>query len=503
MPNGLKDHLMQTMAATSVVTLCTLAPAIAEDRAVVIGIDDYTALGSGIALKGAVADAEAFHDFLVSDFGFTADQITLMTDDDASSAAIMDTIIDRLIGETSPGDRVVFYFAGLGGRVGGDTNEADAQSEVLISHDAGTFLGKMPESVFTDLFDLLEGRDVMLVIDASAAGDAALLGGAPGDVGSRGVALVDTEDEDRGEMLVAASATEAASFEERPFAAGNSERAVWSAAAPSQYAWEAAGRGVFTRLFIESLSSGAADRNGNGTITQAELQNHLTGEMADWCAKASACAGTGLGLTPHFDGNVADPFFTLSPTVEESGDIPNLTGENLETFEERLAFVSDLFAPQNEAGLKMRMDSANPLKIGDPVKFQFRAERDGILVLLDVNPDGELAQVYPSVLAPKDGTRMEAGQILTIPNAVSSNGLPLEIRVTEPAGQGFLVALFVEDDLETLQATLPENIQGGTIPNATEYLYQTAEALLEMQTGPEGNYAVSWSAVYLPYEIVQ
>ena len=71
-----------------------------------------------------------------------------------------------------------------------------------------------------------------------------------------------------------------------------------------------------------------------------------------------------------------------------------------------------------------------------------------------------------------------------------------------PAGRGFLVALFVEDDLDTLQATLPENIQGGQISNATAYLYQTAEALLKMQSGPDGNHAVSWSAVYLPYEIV-
>ena len=173
-----------------------------------------------------------------------------------------------------------------------------------------------------------------------------------------------------------------------------------------------------------------ADLNGNGTIINAELQHYLAREMKDWCAAAAECAETGLGLTPHFDGDVAAPYFTVEPTTNQSEAVSDLKGGNLATNDDRMAFVSDLFAPQNEARLKMRVDSANPLKIGEAVKFQFRAERDGTLVLLDVNPDGELSQVYPSVLVPQGRTRLEAGQILTIPDAVSAGGLPLEIRVT-------------------------------------------------------------------------
>lgn len=504
MPIGFKCRLSRTVTAASIAALAILSPALADDRALVIGIDDYNALGSALSLKGAVADANAFRGFLIDDWGFAEDQVTLLTDADASSAAIMDAVIDHLIGETTRGDRVVFYFAGLGGRVDGDTDESDAKSEVLIAHDADAYLGKMPEKVFTDLFDLLEGREVTIVVDASAAGDAALMAGAPGGTGSRGLALGDTHDEDRGEMVLAVAETDAASFTERPFGAGNARRSIWAAAAPSQYAWETGGRGVFTRHFIEGLRSGAADQNDNGIVSHAELLNHLTRELGDWCAGTPECVGTGLGLTPHFDGDVTAAFDLSSASIAgiEPTNMQDLTGNSHESFEARLAFVSDLFAPQNDAGLKMRIEGSDPLKIGEAVQFQFRAERNGTLVLLDVNPNGELAQVYPSALAPKDGTRMTSGQILSIPNAIGVNGLPLEIRVTEPAGQGFLVALFVEDELTTLEATLPENLAGGPIPNATEYLYQTAQALLEMQAAPDGNHAVSWSAVYLPYEIV-
>ena len=183
-----------------------------------------------------------------------------------------------------------------------------------------------------------------------------------------------------------------------------------------------------------------------------------------------------------------------------SAQVPGADADNPQTA--MLGILTDIFTPSNSADLKIRIDGDTPLKIGDSVQFQLRAERSGTLVLLDINPKGELAQVFPSSLAPAGATRMQAGKILTIPSVVSANGLPLEIRVTEPAGKGFLLALFVEDDLPTLEALLPENISGGPISNAAGYLYEIAQDLLTLQAGEDGNSAVAWSAVYLPYEIM-
>ncbi len=85
------------------------APALAEDRALVIGIDDYTGLPSPVVLGHAVADAQAFAGFLTDRAGFDAMQVTVLTDPTAD--AIMTAVIDELIGRTGPGDRIMLYFA--------------------------------------------------------------------------------------------------------------------------------------------------------------------------------------------------------------------------------------------------------------------------------------------------------------------------------------------------------------------------------------------------------
>ena len=76
------------------------------------------------------------------------------------------------------------------------------------------------------------------------------------------------------------------------------------------------------------------------------------------------------------------------------------------------------------------------------------------------------------------------------------------IRVTEPAGAGFLLGLFIEDELPRLTAVLPENLAGGPVPNAGQYLYEIAQDLLRLQADGSASSATEWSATYLPYEII-
>jgi hypothetical protein len=65
-----------------------------------------------------------------------------------------------------------------------------------------------------------------------------------------------------------------------------------------------------------------------------------------------------------------------------------------------------------------------------------------------------------------------------------------------------LLALLVETDTPVFREILPRNLELDPIPNATRYLYEIAQALLEMQAGPGGNAAVEWSAATLPYTIL-
>jgi hypothetical protein len=435
----------------------TATTATAEDRALVIGIDDYTALGIERPLQSASADAQTFSSFLQEHWNYDPAHITLLTNAQATSDAIMSVLIDKLVGETVAGDRVVFYFAGLGSRIKDRTgNEPDGLSEVLLAYDADTLFGKIPEDAIADILDIIDDRKVTMVIDASADGDTDRPAGPM----------------TRGEISDASSAASTASFSEAPFGTGKVERTIWNAAAPGQYAWENSDGGVFTQAFVAGIGERLADANQNGTVTNAELLGHLRQLSDDWCAATVECAATQLGLTPNFAGRVdgvagrQKATIAVTTTTEPAAPLDGTPPSYTET----LGFVTDLFSPSNDAGLTLNINSGNTLKVGDVVSFSVDADRDGTLVLLDVNPDGELAQIFPSPLSTEDATRMNAGETLTIPNTLSNSGQPLQIRVSEPAGKGFLLGLFIEDDLPALKAILPADLAGGAIPNAGQYL---------------------------------
>ncbi|MDA8747898.1 caspase family protein, partial [Litoreibacter sp.] len=439
----------------------------------------------------------AFRDFLIDSQGFAPDEVTLLVDAQAHSNAITTAMIDRLISETTPTDRIVLYFAGLGARVpDSSVADGDGLKEVLLAYDAPSVLGSIPRDAIGDILDVIPDHNVTVIIDASFDMP---VGAHPTDA-----AMPRT-------TTLAENMLGVASYSEAPFGVGATDRAVWNAAAPGQTAWEIGGAGVFTKAFIEGVSTGAADSNGNGLITNAELLTFLRARSENWCGVDADCTATGTGLTPHFDGPVQDevlmevvPNPVITPQKEPKEavlPVSNLQAKAL-SYRDTLGFVTDLFTPSNAAELKLSMSHSGSLKIGDTVTFTVDAEREGTLVLLDVNPDGELAQVFPSSLSKDDATRMRAGGRLIIPSGDGANGRPLRVRVSEPAGKGFLLALFVEDELPKLTAILPENIAGGPVPNAGQYLYEIAQDLLRLQADGSGNAPVEWSATYLPYNIL-
>jgi metacaspase-1 len=474
-------------------TLCAalLSAALAQaaaagDHAVVVGIDAYPDLSLSQPLSGARADAERFGAFLVAEMGFGEADVTLLTDEAATAEAIMEAVIEGLISRTGPGDRAVFYFAGLGSLT------ADGR-RVLLAHDAPDILGNLPEDALAEILDLLEDRQATVVIDASFRAASPDLAGS--------LAL--------GRSLALGAQVVPDAHGLRAYGTGTAGRDVWNAAAPDQDAWEAGSRGVFTDAFIDGLSTGAADGNGNGTTTNAELLAFVRDRSSAWCAGSADCTAEAGALLPVFDGALQSaPFAPVTPAATDSAPtpaqpLPVSTGSAKALgVVDTLGFVTDLFTPSNAANLRLEMTAGGPLRVGDRIRISVSADRPGTLVLLDVNPKGELAQIFPSRLAMTGTTRIAAGETLTIPNGVGASGAPLTIRVTEPAGEGFLLGLFIEDDLPALTALLPENLDGGPVPNAGQYLYEIAQDLLRLQTSGAGSTAAQWSAAYLPYEIL-
>ncbi len=494
-------------------------PAGAADRAVVVGIDYYpevrdTAQGG----SGARNDAIRMQYHLVENMGFPTDAVTVLVDEKAKASDITDALIDKLVAETEPGDRAFFYFAGRGGRVPVETSqEADGYEEVLLASDAGSEFGAIPENALSQIFDSIADREVTLVIDASMAPPVSVRSGA--DALPRSASYDQFHPKTRSVKRADLPPPGEKTFAEPVFAAGDAPRDVWLAAAPSQVTWETPAGGVFTDLYLKGMAEASADTNNNGAISNSELLVFLRDNAETWCAENEACEASGQGLSPDFSGDlsdfaklVEDQIDQISPRVSQpkpetvvSPPVPTVDAETEAgsegNYENTMAFLTDLLAPNNAANLALDLSPSTELSVDDLVEFQIESERSGQLVLLDVNPKGELIQIFPSVLSLPDAEWLEADAPRVIPEAMGSTGRPLQIRVTEPYGKGVLIALLVEGELSALEDILPTNRDGSPIPNANQYLYQITQALLEMQAGPDGNSTVEWSAVYLPYEI--
>ena len=444
---------------TLAMALLLSSAATAEDRALIIGIDDYSALQKPVSLNGAAADAARIETFVTDSLGFAQGAITRLTDTAASSDAILTTLIDKIVRETNPGDRVLFYFAGLG------TVLPDG-SPALVAHDGDTVLGQIPLGTISEIISVIADRDVTVILDTSFDG---------GPLGTRGVPGA----------VVASSP--------------DFDATLWMAAQPGQYAWEAVDRGVFTDAFLDGANLG--DANTDGAVTNAEMQSHISALMQNWCDDHAPCAVSGRGLAPMFSGDETAVLLTHSaPETRQEIEDPIIEDDGLPaSFRETLGFVTDLFAPSNDARLTLTIKGGDALQVGDYVSFTASADRPGTLLLLDVDPSGQLAQVYPSRLSAEGGTRVSPGQTLTIPSALGANGRPLRIRVTEPSGQGLLLGLFIEGDLPQLTALLPAGIAGGPVSNASQSLFEISQRLLRLEA--DTDQPVAWSATYLPYRI--
>ncbi|MEM9707650.1 MAG: caspase family protein [Pseudomonadota bacterium] len=445
------------MIVRFIFALCFAATgAVGADRAIVVGIDDYSGVSGAPDLNGAVADANRVAERLVSDLGFTSTEVTVLTNAEAKYEAILSTIIDRLVGETRPGDRAFLYFAGHG-------TVSLAGSPSLVAHDGDAVLGQIPLSTLGEIFDLIADRDATIVLDAGFDGGPIGVRGIAGDIVPEEITLSDSVN-------------------------------LWTASTGSQFAWEELDRGVFTTGWLDAMAAG---RESHGDVL-----GHVGQALGSWCDETSACMAAGRGLAPRFSGDQNAVFqrleaVSLPPRPIEPPAKP--APDSVQSFEKTVGVVVDLFGPSNDAELELSIAGGSALRLGQTITMEARARRPGSLLLLDVDPTGALAQVYPSRLSQAGATTISAAAPLVIPSAIGANGRPLALRVTEPTGRGLLLALLIEGDLADIEALLPAGLAGGTVPEASQSLFEVSQALLRLAADPEN--PVRWSATYLPYQI--
>jgi len=154
-------------------TLAIAPAAHATNRALLIGVGDYLNDREVPDLAGAVNDVKLMRQVLISRFGYAEEDITVLTDADATRAGIL-AAIATLVSQTQPGDRVYLHYSGHGSQVKDlDGDEEDGLDETIMPHDART--PDVPDITDDELNLLLAPLDAgaaLVVLDSCHSGTA-------------------------------------------------------------------------------------------------------------------------------------------------------------------------------------------------------------------------------------------------------------------------------------------------------------------------------------------
>lgn len=222
-----------------------------DSHALVVGIDHYRAWPR---LAHAVRDAQAVREALVTRFGFKADNVTLLTDAEATRANILKALNERFgdAKRVKRDDRVFVFFAGHG-----STRRLANGREVgyIVPVDAG--LNELQADAIAmpqlqEVAEAITAKHALFVIDACYSG----LG-----LTRAGPAAADSN----------FARTNARRIGRQMMTAGGADQQV-ADDGPG-------GHSVFTWTLLQALN-GKADLNGDGLITATELAAYVAPAVA-------------------------------------------------------------------------------------------------------------------------------------------------------------------------------------------------------------------------------
>ena len=143
----------------------------ANKLALLVGINNYKAING---LSGCVADVRNMQGLLRGKFDFPDDSIRVLTDEQATHAAIVQTLKDHLIGRAANNAVVVFHYSGHGSRMKDPTGKSPSgEISTIVPHDSraeGVF--DISADELRGLFSLLaeKTKNVTFIFDSCHSG---------------------------------------------------------------------------------------------------------------------------------------------------------------------------------------------------------------------------------------------------------------------------------------------------------------------------------------------
>ena len=460
------------------------------DRALLVGINRHA--DPRFDLQGAVNDAHNMRDLLTGYLGFEADQIRVLTDGEATREAILREARDWLVAGTRPDARALLYFAGHGfHQADQDGDEQDGRDEALVPHDARLVSGASEPPRFANLilddevgalFNDLADRQGYLIVDACHSGTITRSLSLVPDAGAvRTVAL---------RLGARPAAGNRGGGGRQGFVEREGRLVSWTAVESHQLALEdleaQPRQGFFTGRFVRGIAEKAADRNGDGRIVHAELLDYVTEESESYCERQKTlCTG---GLTPVLEG----PPDVLARDLVV-GAVPDPAPA---------AVAESALGHDNAADVRLEMLPSSRVRLGETMKFRVYSERSGHLLLVDVNADEDVVQLFPNKHSERAGAGAEirAGRPVEIPTPYYG----FELRAAKPVGPGILFAVVTEDPV-SLDDLAGADRGFEAVPDAPHWLLAIGERLREPLMTKDGAWTRTrrWSYARLDYEIVR
>ncbi len=140
-----------------------------------------------------------------------------------------------------------------------------------------------------------------------------------------------------------------------------------------------------------------------------------------------------------------------------------------------IAPASPIFSPDgdnagpikvaNPAEISVEMLPGQTVSIGSRVSFRISSKKAGYLVLVDIDANGKLTQIYPNtaslIRVPRPNANyLKPGTPLLIPSAADPYG-GVEYVVSPPAGKAMIVAILSEQPVQILDLPdIPEGMRG-------------------------------------------
>lgn len=449
------------------------------DRALVIGIDGYI---DPLTVSGAANDARAVSRMLVETLGYRRENVLTLINEKATRANILAALDVWLVQGSSDGSKVFLYYAGQGFQTRAFPSlrtalpgPVMAPYDLAVAYDSAGRARDVTGAITTgDLRRFgarLAGRSVTAVFDATPISRRSVQRPTPAPSGG-GEAIRAVE----ARLTLAPDLAEVSAPD---YGDGGLDPAgrtvVWTGAGFDQWAlsdtWGEEPTGLFTHLFIDGLRAGRLT-DGSRTTTLADLAEGIRVGIAANCeAMNSLCR---LGVAPQLF----------------AGDTER--GAVIDTLRARGADARSFASPENPADVRVEAGEAGS---SGGRTLRVTSAKAGWLVVVKVDADGGLTQVYPDLDQIRHARRQDRDA-----NAIRP-GKPVTVTVKgDPFASArpyALVAVVADRPLQAIDLP-PHPASARDVSGGLVFLYDWVRSLrLPAENGDDAA-EVTWSLVATP-----